>query len=90
MTMPKLVYAAGQPKLVSGTVSLFQTATTWLLVIIPVGTGFFLGYHASQKAMSEDEAIVAQKNKLMKNVIIGAAIAESAAGFITTILAFYA
>jgi len=88
MTMASPVYA-GQPKVVSGTVALFSAATGWLLVIIPVGAGAVLGYTALQKSLTDDHAVLAEKNKMMKNVLIGAAFAETAAGLVTTILAFY-
>lgn len=81
--------AADTPKLVTGTVELFRAATTWLLIIIPVGAGLFLGIHAIQKALSTDQAVIAEKNKLMKNVLIGAAIAETASGLATIFLSFY-
>lgn len=87
-TMANPVYA-GQPKLVSGTVALFQAATGWLLLIIPVGAGAVLGYTALQKSLTDDHAVLAEKNKMMKNVIIGAAIAETASGLVTALLAFY-
>lgn len=80
---------AGQPKLVSGTVALFNAGTGWLLVLIPVAAGCVLGYTALQKSLTDDHAVVAEKNKMMKNVLIGAAIAESAAGLVTAVLAFY-
>lgn len=80
---------ATQPKLVSGTVALFKAITGWLLLIIPVGAGAVLGYHALQKSLSDDQAVIAEKNKQMKNVIIGAAIAETASGLVTIILGFY-
>jgi len=80
---------ADQPKLVSGTVALFQAATTWLLVIIPVGAGFMLGYQALLKSMTDDHAVVAEKNKFMKNVLIGAIIAETASGLVVLVLSFY-
>ena len=83
------VYAA-QPKLVTGTVALFQAATSWLLVIIPVGAGTVLCYTALQKSLTDDHAVLAEKNKMMKNVLIGAAIAETSSGLVTAILAFYA
>lgn len=82
------VYAA-QPKIVSGTVSLFQSVSTWLLLIIPVGAGAFAGYHALQKSLTDDQAVIAEKNKLIKNTIIGAIIAETADGLVTTVLSFY-
>ena len=78
-----------QPVLVSGTVKLFKAITSWLLLIIPVGAGAVLGYHALQKSLSDDQAVIAEKNKLMKNVIIGAAIAETASGLVTLILVYY-
>ena len=87
--MASPVYAA-QPKLVTGTVALFQAATSWLLVIIPVGAGTVLGYTALQKSLTDDHAVLAEKNKMMKNVLIGAAIAETSSGLVTAILAFYA
>jgi hypothetical protein len=80
---------AGTPKIVTGTVALFQAATTWLLLIIPVGAGAVLGYQALQKSLTDDSAVIAEKNKMMKNVIIGAAIAETASGLVTVLLSFY-
>lgn len=80
---------ASQPKLVSGTVNLFKAISGWLLLIIPVGAGAVLGYHALQKSLTDDQAIIAEKNKLMKNVIIGAAIAVTASGLVNIILGFY-
>jgi len=80
---------AGTPKLVTGTVALFTAAGGWLLLIIPVGAGAVLGYHALQKSLSDDHAVIAEKNKFIKNVIIGAILAETAVGLITVILSFY-
>lgn len=82
--------AYATPKLVTGTVNLFKAATTWLLLIIPVGAGAVLGYQALQKSLTDDSAVIAEKNKMMKNVLIGAAIAETAAGLVTVVLSFYA
>lgn len=81
---------AGQPTIVTGTVNLFKAFTTWLLVIIPVGAGAMLGYQALQKSLSDDQAIIAEKNRFMKNVLIGAIVAECASGLVTVILGFYA
>lgn len=80
---------ANTPKLVSGTAALFEAVSRWLLVIIPVGAGAVLGYHALQKSLSDDQAVIAEKNKQMKNVIIGAAIATTASGLVSIILGFY-
>ena len=78
------------PKIVTGTVALFKAGSLWLLLIIPVGAGFFMGYHALQKSMSDDDAVIADKNKKIKNTLIGAVIAETATGLVAAILAFYA
>lgn len=80
---------ANTPKLVSGTVNLFQAITGWLLLIIPVGAGAMLGYQALQKSLTDDQAVIAEKNKFMKNILIGAAIAETASGLVTIFLGFY-
>jgi len=88
LTVAFPVYA-GTPQLVTGTVNLFRAISGWLLLIIPVGAGAVLGYHALQKSLSDDHAVIAEKNKMMKNVIIGAAIAETASGLVTLVLSFY-
>jgi hypothetical protein len=80
---------ASTPRLISGTVDLFRAITGWLLLIIPVGAGAVLGYQALQKSLTDDQAVISEKNKMMKNVIIGAAIAETASGLVTVILSFY-
>ena len=80
---------AATPRIVTGTYDLLQAATGWLLIIIPVGAGLFVGFHALQKSMTEDQAVIAEKNKLIKNTIISAIVAECASGIITAILSFY-
>ncbi len=82
-------YAYASPKIVSGTVNLLKSVTGWLLLIIPVGAGAFLGYQALQKSMTDDQAVIAEKNKLMKNTLIGAAIAVTADGLATLFLSYY-
>ena len=81
--------SVGTPTLISGTQRLFQAVTGWLLILIPVGAGAVLGWQAFQKSLTDDQAIIAEKNKVMKNVIIGAAVAETASGLVTAILSFY-
>jgi hypothetical protein len=80
---------AETPKLVTGTIELFKAISGWLLLIIPAGAGAILGYHALQKTMTEDDAVIADKNKKMKNVLISAAVAETASGLVTVVLSFY-
>ena len=82
-------YAAEAPKLISGTVSLFTAISSWLLLIIPVGAGAFLGLQALQKSLTDDQAVIAEKNKMMKNTLIGAAIAMTADGLVRIVLGFY-
>lgn len=91
MVMTSNVYATTPttPKLITGTVSLFKAITTWLLLIIPVGAGAVLGYQALMKSLTDDQGVIAEKNKMMKNVLIGAAIAETASGLVTVILSYY-
>jgi len=78
-----------EPKLISGTFNLLKAATGWLTVLIPPGAGLFLGFHAWQKSMTDDQSVIAEKNKLMKNVLIGAAIAETASSMAWVVLQFY-
>jgi cadmium resistance protein CadD (predicted permease) len=80
---------ASQPKIVTGTLKLAQTATTWLLGLIPVTAGLVAGFFAWQKSVSQDDAAITKYNKLIKNVIIGAVLAETVSGLITVILSFY-
>lgn len=80
---------ATQPKIVSGTVNLLKNATSWLMILIPLGAGLFLGFHAFMKSISDDQAVIAEKNKMMKNVLIGAVIATTASGLATFILNYY-
>ena len=89
LVMYSPVFAAAPPKLISGTVSLLSAVSRWLLLIIPVGAGAFLGYQALQKSLTDDQAVIAEKNKLMKNTLIGAAIAMTADGLATLVLSFY-
>lgn len=88
LSMFSLSFAA-QPKLISGTVALLSAVSGWLLLIIPVGAGAFLGYQALQKSLTDDQAVIAEKNKLMKNTLVGAAIAMTADGLATLVLSFY-
>lgn len=88
--IPQKSGAAGeQPKIITGTVDLLTSATGWLALLIPPGAGLFLGYHAWQKSLTDDHAVIAEKNKMMKNVLIGAVIAETATGLARVILGFY-
>lgn len=80
---------ATQPRIVSGTLALIQAATGWLTLIIAGGAGLYLGYLAITKGMTDDQAVIAEKSKLMKNTVRSAVIAASATGIISLILSFY-
>jgi len=80
---------ATEPKLVSGTLELIKKGTGWLTLIVGGGAALFLGYLALCKALTEDQAVIAEKNKLMKNTVKSSVIAVSATGLITLILSFY-
>lgn len=80
---------ASTPKIVSGTISLFTTALTWVTALIPVGAGLFLALHSAKKSWAQDEGSIAQHNKLMKNVIIWSAVGMTASGTIAVVLSFY-
>lgn len=83
-------FAAGDtPKIVSGTVDLFTAASGWLMLIIPIASSAVLGFFAWQKSVTDDQAIISEKNRLMKNVLIGAIIAETSSSLVYTILKFY-
>ncbi len=80
---------AAPPKIVTGTVDLFTEVSNWLLLIIPAGAGAVLGFHALQKSLTDDDAVIADKNKKMKNTLISAVIAETAVGIVRVVLGFY-
>lgn len=77
------------PKIFTGTLELIRRGTLWLTAITAGGCGLFLGYLALCKSLTDDQAVIAEKNKLMKNTIKGGIIAVSATGIITLILSFY-
>lgn len=83
-------YAAGTPKIMSGTTSLVQTSLNWVMALIPTAAAFALGWCKVQKMISgNDPAVVAKQNTWMKNIIISAVIGETASALITSIVAFY-
>ena len=84
------VFAAGEPGIVTGTKNLLDAATNWLLLVIPVGCGCVIAWHAFCKQLNEgDPAQAAIHNRGMKNALIAAAIGISATGIVKAVLAFY-
>lgn len=88
MTFPNVVYAE-DPKLVTGTLALFNAAMNWLLILIPTGAALKLAYHAFKKMINEDQAIITEQNRMMKNSLITAVIAETAVSVVKIVLSFY-
>lgn len=85
----QLVYAAGEPIIISGTINLFNAAKGWINLLIPVCGGVFVGFHSWQKSMSDDESMIAKHNKMIKNTIIGCIMAMAAVNLISFVLSFY-
>jgi hypothetical protein len=81
---------AADPKIVSGTKSLFTAASGWVTGLIPVAAGVGLAFCKFKQVSSDnDPSVVAHYNKQMKTIIISSAIGMTASGTITAVLAFY-
>ena len=87
----RMVFAGSveTPELITGAQKLFNAATTWLLTLIPVAAGCVLGWHALQKALTDDDAVIADKRKKMKNTLIYSAVAFTAVGTVRLFLSFF-
>ncbi|MDK2895795.1 MAG: hypothetical protein PWQ98_1922, partial [Moorella sp. (in: firmicutes)] len=72
-------------------INLLNDATSWLLGLIPAGSGAAIGYHALMKQMSldGDPSTAAVHNRAMRNVLIGGAIGESAVGITKVFLSYF-
>lgn len=81
---------AADPKIVSGTKALFQTAGGWITGLIPVAAGVALAFCKFKQVSSDnDPSVVAHFNKMMKTIIISSIIGMTASGTVTAVLAFY-
>lgn len=81
---------AATPNIVSGAQRLAQDALTWVLILVPVTAGTMVGYHAWMKSMADGEpGAVAERNKKIKQTLIGGVVAESAAGITQLILSYF-
>jgi hypothetical protein len=81
---------AATPKIVTGGKSFATDALTWVLILVPVTAALMVGYHAWMKSMADgDPGAIAERNKAMKRVLIGSAIAEGASGIVTAFLAYF-
>lgn len=81
---------AADPKFVTGGKNLLSDLLKWVLILVPAAAAAMIGYHALMKSLSDgDPGTIADKNKKMKNVLIGAVIAVSATGLVTVFLAYF-
>lgn len=81
---------SAEPGIVTGTEALLQDALTWVLILIPVGCGCILAWHAFCKSLNEgDPAQAGIHNRAMKHALIASAIGMSAAGIVQAVLAYY-
>lgn len=79
-----------QPEIVTGAKRLVEDALNWILVLVPVCAGLMVAYHAWMKSMADgDQGVIAERNRKMKNTIVGAVIAESASGLCRFILSYF-
>ncbi|MGG2201885.1 hypothetical protein [Paenibacillus validus] len=81
---------AADPAIVTNAKKLAQDALTWVLVLIPVTGALMVGYHAWMKSMADgDPGAIAERNKKIKNTIVGSVIGVSASGIVTALLAYF-
>lgn len=78
------------PQVVTGAQQLLQDVLSWLLILIPIAGGMMIGYHALMKTLSDgDPATVADRNKKIKQVLIGVVIGMSASGIVSAIITYF-
>lgn len=61
----------------------------WLLLIVPVGAGFTIGYFAACKAFTDDYGAIADLNRKIVFTLKAAVIMETVSGLVTIIKKFY-
>lgn len=82
---------AAEPKIVSGSKTLLTDMLKWVLILVPVAGGLAIGLAKLQTIMSGNEPQVVSKNdSFIKKIIVSVIIAETGAGLITAIVAYYA
>jgi len=65
----------GQPRFVSGGLQLINTATGWLLAVIPVTCILWFMWLAWQKSLTDEPGETARYNKSIRRLIIWGAVA---------------
>lgn len=88
LLMSNVAYA--QPQIVTGARRLLQDVLTWILVLIPVAGGAMVGYHSLLKILSDgDPAVVADRNRKIKTVLVGVVMGMSASGIVLAVVAYF-
>ena len=85
---PVMATQGGVP-IIGGVTKLLNDALGWLSGLIPLGCALFLGFHAFKKTMSDDQAMIADCNKKMKNTLISGVVAVSAVLIVKFLLSTY-
>lgn len=61
----------------------------WLLIITPFGAGAMCTYQAVRKALTQDEEVIEESNRLIKNTVKGAVVIMTISGLVEAIKLFY-
>lgn len=78
------------PQVVTGAQQLLQDISGWLLILIPLAGVMMVGYHSLMKTLSDgDPATIAEKNRRIKQTLIGVVIGMSAAGLVSAIITYF-
>ncbi len=78
------------PQVVTGAQQLLQDISGWLLILIPLAGVMMVGYHALMKTLCDgDPATIADKNRKIKQVLIGVVIGMSASGLVSAIITYF-
>lgn len=78
------------PQVITGAQQLLQDISGWLLILIPLAGVMMVGYHSLMKTLSDgDPATIAEKNRKIKQTLIGVVIGMSAAGLVSAIITYF-
>ncbi|NLN52933.1 MAG: hypothetical protein GX150_01345 [Firmicutes bacterium] len=88
LLLANVCYAA--PQVITGARRLLLDVLTWILVLIPIAGGAMVGYHSLLKILSDgDPAVVADRNRKIKTVLVGVVMGMSASGIVLAIVAYF-
>ncbi|WP_019123866.1 hypothetical protein [Brevibacillus massiliensis] len=83
------VYAAKDNVLVSGTKALLNDALFWILILIPVSAAVFIGWQSWLKSGLDEPAEMAQKDKIIKRILVASVIGECGMAIVKLVLSYY-